>query len=148
MTGIKNKESIVLKELLNVGLSLNSIYDLVNTNEPYPEAILVLLNCLSEETDDKTKEGIIRALAIKEAIGKTGLILINEYNKIPREKSLLRWAIGNTMYTTISEKDVQDILTIVSDKSNGFSRQMFVAALGKFQLAEVESVLLDFRYMI
>lgn len=146
MKGIKNKESIVLKELLNVGLSLNSIYDLVNTNEPYPEAILVLLNCLSEETDDKTKEGIIRALAIKEAIGKTGLILINEYNKIPREKSLLRWAIGNTMYTTISEKDVQDILTIVSDKSNGFSRQMFVAALGKFQLAEVESVLLDLLF--
>jgi len=140
---MKNNENVILEELLKVGISINSIYDLVNTNKPYPEAIPVLLNFVNKEFDDKTKEAIIRALSVKDAIGKTGSVLTGEYNKIHKDKSLLRWAIGNTMYTTIARSDVQDILSIVNDKSNGISRQMFVSALGKFQSAEAESVLVD-----
>lgn len=55
---------------------------------------------------------------------------------------LLRWAIGNTVYITITEDDVERILPIVQDKENGMSRQMFVAALGKVTSGKAEDVLI------
>ncbi|SFI85097.1 hypothetical protein SAMN04487893_101367 [Myroides guanonis] len=55
---------------------------------------------------------------------------------------LLRWAIGNTIYITITEDDVEQILHIIQDKENGMSRQMFVAALGKTTSGKAEDVLI------
>lgn len=136
--------NVIKTELEKVGISINDIYDLVNTNEPYPTALPVLLNLLETGIDDMgTKEGVVRALAVKEAIGKASPILIAEYNRVPKDKMLLRWAIGNTIYTTITKDDVESILLIVQDKTNGISRQMFVAALGKVKTKKVENVLIN-----
>ena len=136
--------NVIKTELSKVGISIDDIYDLVNTNKPYPTAIPILLNLLEKGIDHiGTKEGVIRALAVKEAIGKASSILIAEYNRTPKDKMLLRWAIGNTIYTTITEDDVESILLIVQDKTNGMSRQMFVAALGKTTSKRAENVLIN-----
>lgn len=130
--------------LAKVGIVINDIYDLVNAVEPYPAAVPVLLDLLQEGIKHiGTKEGVIRALAVKEAIGIASPILIDEYNKTPKDKMLLRWAIGNTIYTTITEDDVDRILPIVQDKENGMSRQMFVAALGRVKSERAEDVLIE-----
>ncbi|WP_211518722.1 HEAT repeat domain-containing protein [Flavobacterium humi] len=130
-------------ELKKVGISINDIYDLVNTKESYPLAIPVLLDLLQKGIEDvKIKEGIIRALAVKEAIGKASPILIEEYHKIAKDKMMLRWAIGNTIYVTITENDVDSILQIVQDDENGMSRQMFVLALGKVKSEKAEDILI------
>ena len=55
----------------------------------------------------------------------------------------LRWAIGNTIFITIAENDVENILPIVQDENNGESRQMFVAALGKVKSEKAEDVLIN-----
>jgi HEAT repeat protein len=131
-------------ELAKVGVSVNGIYDLVNTGQPYPSAVPVLLDLLKEGIEDVViKEGVIRALAVKEAIGKASPVLLTEYNKVPRSEMMLRWAIGNTIYTTITEEDVESILPIVLDKENGISRQMFVMALGKVRSIKAETVLIN-----
>jgi HEAT repeat protein len=133
----------IKSELAKVGVSINSVYDLVNTNQPYPSAVPVLLNLLKVGIEDVgTREGVIRALAVKEAVGKASSILLAEYDKVPRSQMMLRWAIGNTIYTTITEADVESIVPIVMDKENGISRQMFVAALGKVKSAKAEDVLI------
>lgn len=130
-------------ELAKVGVSVNDIYDLVNSDKPYPNAIPLLLGLLKEGIEHiGIKEGIIRALAVKEAIGVASPILFEEYNRIPKDKMLLRWAIGNTIYITITDDDVKNIFPIVMNKENGISRQMFVAALGKIQSEEAEDVLI------
>ena len=137
-------ENKIKSELGKVGISINDIYDLVNTNEPYPLAVPVLLDLLKEGIDHiGTKEGVVRALAVKEAIGKASPILIAEYNRVPKDKMMLRWAIGNTIYTTITDDDVESILPIIKDKENGMSRQMFVAALGKVKSEKAEDVLIE-----
>jgi HEAT repeat protein len=131
-------------ELNKVGIYINDIYDLVNTSDPYPAAIPVLLKVLREGIMDvKIKEGIIRALAVKEAVGKVGPALFAEYNSLPKENIMLRWAIGNTIYKTITKKDIEYVLPIVQDKENGISRQMFVVALGKVKSEEAEEVLIN-----
>jgi HEAT repeat protein len=134
-----------LKEALsNVGIQIDDIFDLVNTPRPYPEAIPVLINLLKDGiSHDGIKEGVVRALAVKEARGKAGKVLIEEFHKVPDEKSLLRWTIGNTIATVISEDDVPEVLNIVKNKNNGMARQMFVIALGNFQSQQIEQTLIE-----
>ena len=133
----------VQEELRKVGIQIDDIFDLVNTKEPYSKAVPVLLSLLSEVSHDGVKEGIIRALAVKEAKGVAGKALIKEYKKTPKDKSLLLWAIGNTMEVVISENDIDDVLEIVTDKENGMSRQMFTVALGKVKSDKVEQALIS-----
>lgn len=134
----------VKTELSKVGVLIDDIYDLVNTKEPYPIAIPVLLNLLKNGIEHiGIREGIIRALAVKEAIGVANPVLFEEYNKTPKDKMLLKWAIGNTVYTTITEDYIEKVIAIVKDKSNGMSRQMFVLALGKIKSTDTENVLIE-----
>jgi len=132
----------LIDELKSVGLTIFSIWDLVNTKEPYPEAIDILIKHVSKQYHDKNREGIFRALAVKEARGKANTPLLVEYNKIPIEKNNLRWVIGNTIYVIITPKDIQNILQIVEDKANGLSRSRFVSALGKMQSEKAEYALI------
>ncbi|MDE3181942.1 MAG: HEAT repeat domain-containing protein [Bacteroidota bacterium] len=135
--------SLMIIELKEKGIAISSVWDLVNTNQSYPNAIPILIEHLPKDYHEKNKEGIVRALAVKDAIGKASPVLIAEYNRTSKDKTLLRWAIGNTIYTTITENDVDSILPIVQDKTNGMSRQMFVAALGKVKSEKTENVLID-----
>lgn len=98
---------------------------------------------LPKDYHDKNKEGIVRALAVKEAIGKATPALIKEYNRLDKKKETLRWTIGNTVYETITKADLEDVLQVVKDSENGFSRQMFVAALGKVKSEKSEDVLIE-----
>ena len=135
--------SSMIVELADNGIIISNVYDLVNTTESYPDAVPILLKYLTKVNHDKNKEGIVRALAVKEARGKASPILIAEYNRTPKDKMDLRWVIGNTVFTTFTEDDVESILPIVQDKTNGMSRDMFVEALGKTRSAMVENVLIS-----
>lgn len=133
----------IKEELLKAGVRVNDIYDLVNTSKPYPEAIPVLVSMLREDIpDDVIKEGVIRALAVKEAKGMAGAVLIDVFHKTPKTKELIRWAVGNTMNSVITKEDVPKVCAIVRDKENGMSREMFVQSLGKVKTAATEEVLI------
>ena len=145
------EDAKIAKRLGEVGIHVNSIYDLVNTSKPYPQAIPVLINLLQEGiiSNDRIKEGIIRSLAVKEAKGiGLGRLLIEEFNKIPKGNIDVGWVIGNTMDVIVGEEDIDGILKIIGNKTNGTSRQMFVHALGKIKKPseEVENVLVDLLY--
>ena len=120
---MKADESTIKQHLFRVGILVNGIYDLVNTRVPYPKAIPILLDLLDLEFDDiRTKEGIVRALAVKEAKGIATPFLIKEYNKTSEEFSSYRWAIGSSVFTTITKNDIEDVWPIVVNKENGMSR--------------------------
>ena len=144
---LREEASSLIKELNVLGLNVTSVYDLVNTSKSYPEAIPILLNHVTKNYHDKNKEGIIRALSVREAKGKASSILIEEYNRTPKDKMNLRWVIGNAILVTFTEDDVESILLIVQDKTNGMSRDRFIEALGKTKIksakaAKVENVLI------
>jgi len=134
----------LISKLNSVGVVIEDIYDLVNTNEPYPSAIPVLVESLKDGiTHVGIKTGVIRALAVPEAKGKIGTVLIKEFYNTPSDNMSLRWAIGNTMEVVISEEDIDEVIKIVGDKSNGMSRQMFALALGKIPSEKSEDVLIQ-----
>jgi HEAT repeat protein len=91
----------------------------------------------------RNKEGIVRALTVPEAKGLVVPLLVKEYLQLPIDKENLRWVIGNAVNATITESEVANIFSIVLNKENGLSRQMFVTALGKIKTDNVKSVLLQ-----
>ncbi|MGQ7855231.1 HEAT repeat domain-containing protein [Pedobacter sp. WC2501] len=131
-------------ELGELGLHADSIWDLVNMKGRYPDGVVdLLLRYLPFDYYDRNKEGIIRALTVKEARGKACLSLISEYEKTPKEKSNLRWVIGNAIATTMTLKEVDWVYSTVVDKTNGSSRGMLVLALGTVKTEKSENILID-----
>lgn len=141
---LREEVSELLGDLRSVGVLCKGIWDLVNTKEPYPQAIPVLIRYLSNNFHYRNKEGIVRALAVKEAIGVAAPRLIEEYYRTPLDKDSYRSAIGNAVYVTFTSTDVEAILQIVEDRKNGPSRFMFVAALGRVKgdSDRIESILM------
>lgn len=130
----------LIKELSDIGIKVNTIWDLVNTKSKYPTAIPILLKYLPLMNLDKNKEGIVRALTVPEAKGMAANALINEYVKIPVSKENLRWIIGNAIKLTLTDCEIEKVFSIVKDKKNGISREMFVLALGKTKKYKKEAI--------
>jgi|GEM_PF-2544630 len=140
---LQNMQEPLIRDLHDLGIKISSVWDLVNTKLSYPEAIAALGKHLVLDCHIRIKEGIVRALAVKEAKGKFTAELINLYSQLANNKTneSLRWAIGNTLFYTIEKKDAALLFPIVLNKENGSSRDMFIAALGKFKTDEVKTVL-------
>lgn len=128
-------------ELKAVGSKFLYPWDMVNSKEIYPEAIDILIEHLHKPYHEKNKEGIIRALTVKEAKGRANSSLINEYNNISKANHHLRWIIGNAFTVIITPGDFESVSSIVEDKSNGISRYRFVEALGKIKTNESKACL-------
>lgn len=145
---MKDKTIIQLR-LEEVGVNIDTIWDLVSNKTPYYRSTIpVLIELLKENIDKKDKEGVVRSLSIKEAKGLANKVLLSEYKKIAlsneRNMEALKWAIGNAFETIIVAEDVENIIPIVLDPKNGTSRQMFVCALGKLKTKKekIEDVLI------
>lgn len=98
------EETPLREDLHRLGYPVKWVWDFVNTAQSYPDAIPILIDHLQRPYSDIVREGIGRALAVREARGLAGDAII----AVLRESGLgdqLRWALANT-------------LTIVADRSN------------------------------
>ena len=136
-------EQPLIRDLEAAGIKVTSVWDLVNTTKSYPSAIPILIKHLPKNYNYKSKEGIVRALSVPEAIGKAAGPLIQEYKRTPNEFTSYRWAIGNSVFTTITNSDAEEVMRIVKDTTNGESRHMFVLALGKLRCEKIDQVLIE-----
>lgn len=140
---LRQQQAELIHEIKKRGIIISNIWDLVNTKEDYKNVLDILISHLTKPYHDKIKEGIVRALAVKEAAPIANSTLLEEYHKTSKDKKALRWAIGNTIYNTVTENYKEKIIEIVKDKLNGISRHMFVLSLSKINCPEVEDVLID-----
>lgn len=125
------------REILNAGLRIESINDLMNTSEVYPEAIPILVEHLSKKYNKNVLEAIVRSVTVKEARG-IGLPqkLIKLYNKVPLEQEFesLRWAISNAIWFTVTKKDkaiVNKIQEVLENDKDTVDKHRFVSTLKK-----------------
>ncbi|WP_316812827.1 HEAT repeat domain-containing protein [Pedobacter heparinus] len=133
----------LLGELKKQGIFIKSVWDLVNTKKAYPDAIDILIKHLRKKYHDKNMEGIVRALTVKEAKGKAANVLKELYDNTSKDKSNLRWVIGNAIATVMSVDDVDWVFSTVIDKSNGSSRAQLVLALGSVKSEQSQNILID-----
>ena len=139
-------------KLRNANFNVSSLFDLVNFKQTNFGYINILLDLLYSDkiSDPVIKDGIIRALTVKNSKGIVEIKLLNYYNNIDSqsEKELVGWSIGNLFEYLYSDIYFDQIKKIAINKHNGMSRQMFIMALGKTKnnKAEAEKTLLDLTF--
>lgn len=141
---IRVEEEPILAELRGIGWDVQSVWDLVNTNTPYPEAISILLKHLLLPYSDVVKDGMARALAVPEPeVQAAWQLLIEEYRK-----ALTGWGIkapGDTTEYRLGAKDglacalaasvtdgtLPELVALAKDRTQGESRVLLLSALKK-----------------
>ena len=134
-------ERPLVKELQAAGFKVHSAWDFVNTSKGYVDAIPILIRHLSKPYHPRNKEGIVRALAVREAKGIACKALLEEYLKASKDDFHYRWTFGNTMERVITKEYISEVLEIVKNPDNGDSRHMFIRALGKLKAQDAKKTL-------
>jgi len=137
----------VVHELAKVGVHVSSIQDLLNTREPYPEAIPTLIRMLKKVSYLPVKEVLARDLTCKEAKGKAEIALLEEFMKtLPDDDSdadSFRWAVGNALEILGSKSNSGPLLDAIQDRRGGSARGMLALAAGKTRDPTFIPVLLE-----
>lgn len=139
----------VVSALRFAGVTVGSVFDLVNSREKYPGALPTLVSLLPTVTDPWIKEGVVRALAVPEARACAGAALLREFKAIGFEgdadpsSQALKWAIGNSLAIAADESLREDLIGIAREKRHGKAREMIVVALGRLKGAGIDAVLVE-----
>lgn len=134
--------SEIVAEIAEAGLIVDSVQHLVQSSDPYPEAISVLIEWLTyleqkipgPETAyrQSLREDLIRALTVKEARGTDAVHTISAQFDIdpPINESVL-WAAGNALHEIADDALFDDMAKIATNPDHGRARKMVVSWLGK-----------------
>ncbi|AZA82431.1 hypothetical protein C1637_08460 [Chryseobacterium lactis] len=114
----------LLQEIELKGIKVNNIWDLVNTRSPYPEVIDVLTGYLTKDYHNKNKEGIIRALGVKEAEVSVAQRLLGAY--FDTDDKGVKDAILVSIYNILKSKTAKKLLTAQNNE------EPFMSLLGVF----------------
>jgi len=111
------EEAPLREELHALGYPVKWVWDFVNTARSYPDAIPVLIDHLRRPYSDAVREGIARALAVREARGLAGGAIVETL----REEGLgkqLRWALANTLTMVADRTNWDGIKAVLATEDN------------------------------
>jgi HEAT repeat protein len=147
---VPHKQEALLKELREAGHPVTDLWDLVNTRQPYPAAVPILIRWLdtldpAEMTRQQGEvEAAVRALAVPAARGKAAPRLIELFRSVDDPSGLgMRWAIGSTLEVVGDDSVADDLMALATDRKYGQARQMVVLGLGRLKSTRAEDVLID-----
>lgn len=134
----------LLRDLQEAGHEVRSVWDLVNTASPYPKALPVLLDHLIRPYSDRTREGVARALAVKDARPLAWDIMVGliQSRSLPKE-------VADGVMIAISAMarpaDLSVLIGMLADKRIGSSRIFLVRKLMRSKRPEARQALMNSR---
>lgn len=149
---LRIEEEPLLSELREVGWNCESVWDLVNTSKRYPEAIPVLLKHLQLPYSDRTREGIARSLAVREA-KSAWPIIVSEYKKAtigwgikaPGDKRKFplgaKDGLACALRAAVTDETLEELIALAEDPTHGESRLLLLAALRRSRSASAKQAL-------
>jgi len=129
---LRRDEAPLVGALIAAGVRLNgkgieSVWDLVNTAEPYPHLLDTLVEHVTRPYHVRTREGIVRALAVREAKGtRVPRLLMNELKKQTDPSdgpNSYRWVLINTLVFIGDRSLGEDVRLLVNDSRYGMVRR-------------------------
>ena len=142
------EDELVVEALRAIGVHVASSQDLMNTREPYPKAIPILLELLGKVETYVIKEIIVRSLATKGAQGKIEKSLIEEFERCLDDDSAkarsFRWAIANTLDLAGGKANVDDLIRLLQDPRSARARGLLIIAASKTKERKLIPLLLEF----
>jgi hypothetical protein len=129
----------LVQALIDVGVQVNSVWDLVNTSQGYRNAVPVLLLHLEQSYPAKIREGIFRALAVPEAKGTAARVLLRVFAN--ERDPTMKWIIGNALSVVAEATDLSTLSELVRDRSHGNARQPLLLAISRIGSPSSQEVL-------
>jgi hypothetical protein len=120
----------LISELNQIGLRVESVWDLVNTRSPYPAAIPVLLKHLLLAKHPVLVNGIARALTVREAKGIAAPAIIGKL-KLFKNDPETRLALANALTVVAIKDSSNEIKTLIADEEDKGIRKLLERALKK-----------------
>jgi len=106
-----------------VGLDVSSVYDLVNSQRSFPEAVPVLLDLLDEIEEPRVLEGVIRALCDEAARGTDAVPrLIKKYRQVAEKNDSVGSAIANTLDYIATKDEWEQVIELAYHRDYGEAR--------------------------
>jgi hypothetical protein len=143
---VQLEDQLVVGALQKVGVHVTSSQDLMNTRDPYPLAIPVLVEMLSIVQTYTVKEIIARSLGAKEAKGKAEHALMAEFESSLSDESVeaqsFRWAISNTLEIIGGKGDVDTLMRLLLDPRSASARGLLSIAAAKTKDPRVIPILM------
>ena len=112
---VKPEQDPILKELSAVGHPSESVWTLVNLKAAYPAAIPVLVKYFPLVTHPVLREGIARALTVREAQGQASVLLLDALKN--ESDAELRWVFANALTVVAERKDAVAIEALLADRA-------------------------------
>jgi hypothetical protein len=131
---LRPEQTPLLAELASVGVSINSVWDLVNAKWSYPAAIPVLSAHLQRVRHPLLREGIARALTVPEARGVAGRVILSELQR-PHDQSphSVRWVLANAL-TVVADATMADAIEgLIANDDYSDVRERLTTALRKLR---------------
>jgi hypothetical protein len=130
---LRPEQDPMLRELSLVGWHVESVWDLVNTKKRYSEAIPVLAAYLPRARHPVLREGIARALTVREARGGSAKIIFQELLKSTGEDLNVRFALANALATTGDASMLSALLDLRADPESSNLAPILELAIQKIQ---------------
>lgn len=151
-------DEIIIRALREqAGVEVESIGDLIYASAPYPEAIPVLIQLLPQINVIDMKDGIVRALTVKEARGIAARPLIEEFKRIDAPRTTdeakelglypllsYKWTVGNAIGYVATPDDLEEIFALLTDPRHGDARQQLIDALVRLKPGWAAPLLIEF----
>jgi hypothetical protein len=143
---LKQDAMPLIAALHGVGINVGSIWDLVNTSEPYPAALPVLVAHLDGPYDARNREGIARALAVRNArkLARDKVLNIIETRWVELAKDL-RDGLMVAICGMASPDDLHKLIDLINDRGLGSSRVFLVTNLMRSRKREAREALLQLK---
>jgi hypothetical protein len=134
-------EKPLVKALGEAGVRGESVWDLVNTSEPYPKAMPVLIEHLRGSYHPRTLEGIARSLAVRDpyAIEHAWPVALDlflkatpdEQIKEPRRRGF-KEGLAVMLSAICTEERLPQVFDLIRDPKHGDDRTHLIYGLRKF----------------
>jgi hypothetical protein len=136
----RRAEAPLVEQLQRAGFAVESAWDLVNTRAPYPKALPILLEHLSRPYPGPVREGIARALAVREAkFGWAVLTRLYQDEQDKRAKDGLAVALA----AVADDELIGEVIGLVRDRRHGPSRLLLLSALERSQDSRARAALME-----
>jgi hypothetical protein len=130
----REAEKQVLEDLRGVGVNVETVWDLVNSRDSYPQAVPVLARHLAHPYPIKNRESLVRALTVKESKGVADESLIAMLASLAPaktyEENQLVWLIGHALAFAASPRSLPRIASLAKDDRYASAREGLCKALG------------------
>lgn len=140
--GVRHREeNDILERLRDAGVEVGSLDELRNRPRLGHAAISVLVDALPRVRSSELTNRLARLLARREAKGTAARPLVVAFRKLRHDDSGAKWAVGYALAIVADDSVFEDIAALVTDRSQGKSREMLAESLGNMRDPRVVAVL-------